>query len=319
MSRLNTVLGPVEMSELGYTLVHEHIMSTSAGLQFTYPEFIDRRQTIALATAHLKVAYQEGVRTLVDMAPFDLGRDVQTLAEVSRESGVHIIATTGIWLTIPREFALGTPDSIAPLFIKELTDGIEGTGIKASLIKAATGAGGVTEAGEIILRAVARAHKSTGAPISTHTFAPQQVGKQQVDIFEDEGVDLSRVCVGHSNDTEDLDYLLGLLGRGVWLGLDHFPGNSSSGGPTKKGRILLVKRLIDAGYGHRIMLSHDFNTTIHRSNMAAQEDRWKSNPDGFLYIKRRVLPALLDLGVSDQQVRMLNEDNPKMFFGTGRS
>ena len=80
--------------------------------------------------------------------------------------------------------------------------------------------GGVTKEGEIILRAAARAAKQTGVRISTHTYAPERVGEQQVAIFEDEGFDLNRVYIGHSNDTTDLEYLLGLVKRGVWLGLD---------------------------------------------------------------------------------------------------
>ena len=119
---------------------------------------------------------------------------------------------------------------IAPLYIREIEEGIEGTDIKAAIIKVANDVGGVTPEGEIILRAAARAQKATGVPISTHTWAPERVGEQQVAIFEDEGVDLNKVYVGHSNDTDDTDYLIGLLEKGVWIGLDRYPGRPGSAG-----------------------------------------------------------------------------------------
>ena len=310
MATISSVEGPLDTANLGYTLVHEHVLSTSAGLQFTYPEFIDREATIEAAVAHLKDAYAEGLRTLVDMAPFDLGRDVRLLEEVSHRSGVHIIATTGSWLTIPREFAMATPDMIAPLYIREIEEGVERTRIRAGVVKASTDREGLTPAGEIVLRAVARAHKATGVPISTHTSSREEVGQEQVRILEDEGVDLSRVCIGHSNDTTNLGYLIGLLKKGVWLGLDHFPGDSPDWGT----RTQVVKQLIDSGYGHRIMLSHDFNLAHHRSNQEARERRWLDNPDGYLFIKRRVLPRLRELGVAEEAVKRLNEDNPRLFF-----
>ena len=102
MTTINTVLGTIDSSELGYTLVHEHVLGTSAGMKEVYPEFIDREGTIETAVAHLKECYSEGLSTIIDMAPFDLGRDVRLLEEVSRQSGVNIICTTGSWLVPPR-------------------------------------------------------------------------------------------------------------------------------------------------------------------------------------------------------------------------
>ena len=220
MATINSVLGPLDTANLSFTLSHEHVLTASAGIQQVFPEFIDRQGTIEAGVTQFQQVYAEGVRTMVDVTTMDLGRDIRLLEEVSRRSGVQIIAATGIWRDIPRVFWGATPDMIAPLFIREIQEGIEGTGIRAGVIKVANDMGGVTAEGEIILRAAARAHKATGVPISTHTWAPERVGEQQVAIFEDEGVDLNRVYVGHSNDTPDTEYLLGLLRRGVWLGLD---------------------------------------------------------------------------------------------------
>ena len=215
MATINSVLGPLDTADIGYTLSHEHVLVTSAGIQYVYPEFIDREGTIARAVADLKTAYSEGLRTIVDVTTIDLGRDIRMLEQVSRESGINIICATGTWRDIPRVFWSASPDMVAPLYIREIEEGIEGTGIKAAIIKVANDVGGVTPEGEIILRAAARAQKATGVPISTHTWAPERVGEQQVRIFEEEGVDLNRVYLGHSNDTTDTEYLIGLLEKGV--------------------------------------------------------------------------------------------------------
>ena len=314
MTTVNTVLGPVDTSDLGFTLSHEHVGTNAAGIRQTYPDFIDRSGMKEQATAALKEAYDEGLRTMVDVSTFDLGRDVELMAEVSRGSGVHIIAATGNHLAVPRPFGDVSPDVIAPLYIKEIEEGIEGTGIKAGIIKVASDRGGVTPPQEVVLRAAARTHLRTGTPISTHTWSPDRVGDRQVEVFEEEGVDLNRAYIGHSNDDTDLDYLLGLLDKGVWLGLDRFPGGRVAGTPDWEGRTELVKKLIDAGHKSRIMLSHDYSVPKARNGAEIQEERRKANPDGFNFITRKVLPRLKELGVSDEDIRQIMEDNPRRFF-----
>ena len=314
MTTVNTVLGPLDTSDLGFTLCHEHVGTNAAGIRHTYPEFIDRSGMKEQATAALKEAYDEGLRTMVDVSPFDLGRDVELMAEVSRASGVHIIAATGNHLAVPRPFADVSPDVIVPLYVKEIEEGIEGTGIKAGIIKVASDRGGVTPPQEVILRAAARTHLRTGTPISTHTWSPDRVGDQQVKVFEEEGVDLNRVYIGHSNDDTDLGYLLGLLDKGVWLGLDRFPGGRVAGTLDWEGRTELVKKLIDAGHKSRIMLSHDYSVPKARNGAEVQEERRRANPDGFNFITRKVLPRLKELGVSDGDIHQIMEDNPRRFF-----
>ena len=149
MTTINSVLGPLDTSDLGFTLSHEHVLVASAGIQHVYPEFIDREGTIEKAVAQLTQAYGEGLRTIVDVTTIDLGRDIRMLEEVSRETGVQIICATGTWRDIPRVFWTATPDMIAPLFIREIQQGIEGTGIKAGIIKVANDAGGVTAEPEL--------------------------------------------------------------------------------------------------------------------------------------------------------------------------
>ena len=314
MATINSVLGPLDTRDLGFTLAHEHISISSAGIPHTFPEFLNRQGAIDRAVRDLGEAHNQGVRTIVDVTTHDLGRDVRLMEEVSRRTGVHIIAATGTWRDIPREFWSADPDWIAPLYAREVMEGIEGTGIKAGIIKVANDEGGVTPEGEIILRAVARAHKATGAPISTHTWAPERVGEQQIRVFEEEGVDLDRVYIGHSNDTTDLEYLLGLLKKGAWVGLDRYPGSPYRGTPGWEERTMVAKQLIDAGYGGRIMLSHDWINLVDDGRTPGWRKPPQDNLDAYLFIHRHVLPRLGEMGVSEETISQIMVDNPRRFF-----
>ena len=184
MSNIESVLGPMETSDLGFTLSHEHIVVSSAGIPQIYPEFIQREDSITEAIKVLSEAKDEGLDSIIDVTTLDLGRDIHMLAKVSKESGVNIICATGTWRDIPRVFWNASIDSVATLYKREITTGIEDTNIKAGIIKVANDVGGVTREGEVILRAAARAQRETGVPISTHTWAPDRVGEQQGRVFE---------------------------------------------------------------------------------------------------------------------------------------
>jgi phosphotriesterase-related protein len=314
MATLNSVLGPLDTADLGFTLTHEHVVTSSAGILQTYPELygeLDRLREQAAAT--LTEAREGGVRTIIDLTTLDLGRDIRFLADLSRRTGVQIIAATGIWRDIPRALWSRSPDEIAALFVREIEQGIEGTGIKAGIIKVANDAEGVTREAEVILRAAARAAKQTGVRVSTHTYAPGRVGEQQVAVFEDEGLDLNRVYIGHSNDSTDLDYLRGLLRKGVWLGLDRHQ-TSMPIGPDWEGRAQTLAALIKAGHGDRLMVSHDWSVlgVSRTSDPLASRSH---NPEGWLFAIRKLYPRLRELGIGQEQIGRLNHDNPRRFLG----
>jgi phosphotriesterase-related protein len=314
MPTINSVLGPIEIADLGFTLTHEHLFTASAGIQRTYPElFGDFADLTEQVVACLTEARDGGVQSMIEVSTLDLGRDVRFLADMSRRTGVNIIAATGIWRDIPRALWNRSPDEIANLFVRELTQGIEGSDIRAGIIKVANDSEGVTREGEIILRAAARASKLTGARISTHSYAPGRVGEQQVAIFEDEGLDPGQVYIGHSNDSTDLEYLLGLVGKGVWLGMDRHSGATQIG-PDGEGRAQTLAALIKAGAGDRLMVSHDWSVLGVGRTSDPRASR-KYNPDGWLYATRRLFPRLLELGVTSEQVKRLNVDNPRRFLG----
>ena len=311
---VNSVLGPISADDLGVTLVHEHVVTASAGIWQTYPQLLgDVGRLTEVAVAALVEAREAGIRTIVDLTTLDLGRNVRLLADVSRRSGVTIVAATGCWRDIPRALYLRSPDVVADLFVRELEDGIEGTGIKAGIIKVASDQEGVTPEAEVVLRAAARAARRTGCPISTHSFAPGRVGDRQLEILADEGMDLGRVCIGHSNDTDDLGYLLGIARRGAYVGLDRYPGRNVGSpplGPDWEGRTAVAARLVEAGVGDRVLLSHDWAVLLgHRTSdlgLARQ-----SNPDGYAFIARRVVPRLRELGVTDAQLDAILVASPR--------
>ena len=236
------------------------------------------------------------------------------IAEVARQSGVNIVVATGNHLAVPRPFGDVSPDVIAPMYVREIEEGIEDSGVKAAVIKVASDRGGITPPQEVVLRAAARAHLQTGAPISTHTWSPDRVGEQQVAILEEEGADLTRVYIGHSNDDTDLDYLLGLLEKGVWLGLDRYPGGRVTGTPDWEQRTEVAKKLMEAGYTERIMLSHDYSVPKARNGAEVQEERRRANPDGYNFISRYVLPRLMELGASEADIHQITVENPRRFF-----
>ena len=311
MTTVNSVLGSLDTANLGFTLMHEHLIVASAGIPQDYPEllgdgFMDR------IINGLTQAKAEGVDTVVDGTTLDLGRDVRVMEEASRKTGVNIIACTGWWVEIPLSFVDVTADQYAQIFAREIREGIAGTGIKAGIVKAAHDIQGVTQRGEAVLRGVARAHLQTNVPIMVHSYSPGQVGRQQLAILKEEGVDLKRVKVDHSNDTTDVEYLTWIMEQGCYLGLDRYPGSNVS----PLARTKTMKALIDAGYAERLLPSHDWALAYVVRNVPAfmEEERQKHNPHGFLYIKKVVFPWLREMGVPEETINSIFIDNPRRFF-----
>lgn len=313
MATVNSVLGPLDTSRLGFTLMHEHLCSTSSGFWQAWPGLFGGRQAfVKRVVGLLAEAKQGGVDTFVDVTTIDLGRDIRLIREVAEQCDVNIIACTGHWLDPSRSMNARTVEELTEFFIMEIQQGIEGTDVKAGIIKVANEES-ITEFGEKVLRAAARAHKATGVPITTHSGAKLRVGERQAAIFEEEGVDPSRVCIGHSDDTDSLGYLTGLLKRSYWLGMDRLP----FGGflpPTREERIEVVAELVRRGYAEKILLSHDFPLEIGLAPTERRKAFQESNPDHILYITRKVLPALKAKGVSEDAIYKLTVENPRKFF-----
>ncbi|MGQ9572820.1 MAG: phosphotriesterase family protein [Dehalococcoidia bacterium] len=309
MATVNTVTGPIETSELGFTLMHEHVIVKSPGLVESFPSVWNRADEMERAVMRLRDVAARGVKTILDATTADMGRDIEFVAEVARRSGVQIIAATGLYLDVPRYFHSRGADVMAELFVKEIEEGMAGTQIKAGVIKCATDEAGAAGQIEKVLRACARAHRATGVPITTHTFAAGQTGTVQQDIFESEGVDLSRVIIGHCGDSKDIDYLLQIIGRGSYIGMDRFGLDMFL--PTAD-RVATIAQLCKMGHADRMILSHDANSYMdwfERSLLELTAPNWHYN-----YVPDSVIPALLESGVSENEIHQMTVDNPRRIF-----
>ncbi|MFC1891492.1 phosphotriesterase [Thermodesulfobacteriota bacterium] len=314
MSTVNSVLGPIDVEALGFTLMHEHIITSSAGIPQNYPELLGDDFTDRIIHG-LTAAKQGGIDTIVDGTTLDLGRDVIVLANASRQTGVNIIACTGWWCEEPRFITNVSSNQLARVFVREIREGIAGTDIKAGIIKAASDVPGVTEWQETILRAAAQAHLETDVPIMLHSYSPGRIGEQQLAILKEEGVDLKRVKMDHSNDTTDIGYITWLLEQGCYLGMDRYPGR---GDASSIERNEILKSLIDAGYTDRLLLSHDNPLVMVMEESPPKprphEEREEPNPHGYLYIKKVVLPSLREMGVPESILDRLCTVGPRNFF-----
>ncbi|WP_322797006.1 hypothetical protein [Tepidiforma sp.] len=304
-----TVLGPIDGSRLGVTLSHEHVLVGMGEDNHHYPWRFDWEATRANAVRELSEAKAGGVDTIIDLTTPDLGRDVEFVRDVAQASRMQVVVATGIWRDIPRSFWTRDIDEIADIFVHEIEVGIGRTDIRAGVIKVANDMGGVTPEGERVLRGAARACRRTGCPISTHQWAPEEVGWQQVRIFEEEGVQMDRVAIGHSADTTDVAYLERLLQRGVYLSMDRYPG--APGRPTWEQRNATVKALIERGWAERLMLGHDYAPM---PVVKGQEPAPAQGPTRYLFVSTVAAPALVRDGVPQETIDLMLREVPRRFL-----
>lgn len=223
---------------------------------------------------------------------------------------MNVVVATGIWRDVPRSFWSRDIDKIADIFVHEIEQGIDVTDIKAGVIKVANDAEGVTPEAERVLRGAARALKRTGCPISTHQWAPARVGMRQVEIFEEEGAPMDRVCIGHSPDTTDVAYLESLLQRGVYLSMDRYPG--ADGRPDWQQRNETLKALIDRGWAHRLMLGHDYAPAP--VSAGSKRPQPSGEATRYLFLTTTAIPALLRDGVPQETIDLMMRDVPRRFL-----
>jgi phosphotriesterase-related protein len=322
MAQVNTARGPIDTSELGFTLMHEHVFVLTDGLNETFPAVWDEEKRVGEAVKQLNEAYDAGVRTIVDLTVMGLGRNVSRIKRIAEQTRLQIIVATGLYTynelprhfvnnpAIPKEWQRG-PDYMANFFVRDIDEGIGDTGIKAGILKVATDEQGVTEGVDTVLRAVARAHRRTGAPISTHTHPATKRGLEQQDVFEQEGVDLSRVVIGHSGDTDNIEYLTKIIDRGSYIGMDRF-GIEAEGFISLESRVNTIAKLCEAGRADRMVLAHDTSVYMDWFNEDALKailPRWN-----YTHISKDVLPMLRERGVGDQQIDQMTVQNPRAIF-----
>ena len=314
---MQTVQGPVDADELGLTLVHEHVRFRDEAVAEQWPGRYDDRLELEAALVAVNAAKDCGVRTIVDPTAMFGGRDVRFMKRVADETGVRILACTGIYSYdyLPHYFENRDVDVMADHFVEDIEIGCQGTEIRAAFLKCAADAAGVTERVEKIHRAVARASVKTGAPIMAHSMPAVGTGPRQVEIFEEEGVDLAKVQIAHCGDTDDVGYIEALIEKGVYVGLDRYGLEMFL--PIDK-RNATAAALLRAGHAERLMISQDFCASIDWFPPEAAEvfeghgaiRNWSMT-----LVFDEVVPALRDDGAMDDAAfQTIFVENPKRWL-----
>src|SRR3954452_6885997 len=258
MATIETVSGPLEEEDLGLTLAHEHIRSTSEVVRANFPHLYDEQAELERAIAQFKEVADRGVKTIVEPTCMDLGRDVEVVRQVAEATGLQFVMCTGIYgaryTFLPQYFANREVDDLVDVFVHDIEEGIQGSDVKAAFLKCAVDEPGITDDVEKVLRACARASKRTGRPIMAHSHPATRRGLEIMDVFDEEGVDPKLVQVAHTGDTDDLDYIEELLGRGPYIGMDRYGLDIFL--PTEQ-RNPTVLALLERGYADRMFLATD--------------------------------------------------------------
>jgi len=299
MGIIRTVCGDIPPAALGITYTHEHLI-THPPASVTDPDL--RMDSVAAAIREVGYFHQAGGRALVEMTPRDYGRDPLALREIALATGVHVIGATG-WhkhkFCHPWVEARSI-EALADEMVQDLTAGMADTGVRAGLIKAASSLNVITPAEEKVFRAAARAHRATGALISTHTEMGT-LALEQIALLKAEGVPPERVLIGHLDHKPELEYLRAVAQTGANLGFDQIGKEKYL--PDSQ-RIELILALVAEGYGSQLVLAGDL----------ARQSYWPAygpgRGPGLTYLLWRFVPWLHERGVSRAQVKTLLVETP---------
>jgi phosphotriesterase-related protein len=315
MSSVETVLGPVDSSELGRTYMHEHVFVLTPDVQQNYPDEWDEETKVAEAVQKLTALAAQGVRTIVDPTVVGLGRYLPRIKRVNElVPQLQIVAATGCYTyeDVPFFFhhrgpAVFLDEPMVELFVRDIREGNQG--VKAGMLKCAIDEPGLTAGVERVMRAVAKAHLETGVPITVHTHPTTETAVEAKRVLcDEEGVSPTRIVLGHSGDSTDADHLSTLAEQGFVLGMDRFGINLAI---TFEARADIVVELCRRGFASSMVLSQDAACYIDWIDPSVKP----LLPDwNFLHIADKVLPYLLEHGVTEDQIDTMLYDVPRRVF-----
>ena len=312
---VETVRGSVDLADLGPTLMHEHVFVLDPEALQNYgrvwgESIWDEEVRVADAIAKLRRLRGGGIHTIVDPTAIGLGRYIPRIQRVNAEVDLNIIVCTGVYAFLELRGFLGyrTDDQLVELFVREIREGIDDTGVKAAFLKCAVEEHGLVGDIPRILRLIAATALETGVPVMVHTNAPARTGLLALDSLTNAGVDPGRIVIAHAGDSNDLDYLRAIAGTGASLGCDRF--NIEHFNPDER-RIETLTALVAEGLAERVHLGHDgacfYDFMAHNPPFAHER------PD-YLHISNKILPALLENGVTQEQIDEMLVANPRRFF-----
>jgi len=297
MKKIRTVLGDILAEELGFTYSHEHL--------WTNPPANQKDRDLELTDYEASVSElwrfkHAGGNALVDATTLDYGRNASQLKRMSLETNVHVIATTGFnkYIYFPQWVNSLTIKEITQKLVRDVTQGMDGTEAKAGFLKAGSWNQLIHPLEEKVTRAVARAQLETGAPIWLHTEAGT-MGLELLDILAEEGVDLSKVAVGHSDRNADPYYHLKLAERGAFV---QFDGTSKIKYYPDSTRVMLIKNMLEHDFGKQLLISGDMGRK-------AYLHAYGGGP-GFEYILKKFIPRLLEEGIKKEEIDTIFIQNP---------
>ena len=316
--KVMTVAGPIDPSALGQTLSHEHIfidfnapppmVPPVTGVSvLKLPQSAGGRggglTDFDESLAEIKEFKKIGGGTIVDVTNFGLTRDPEALLRVSQASGLNVVMGAGWYQKAlhPPDMAERTVEELTAIVVRDVTAGAQGTSIRSGIIGEVGVNGKPLEANELkSVRASARAARITGAPMTLHSFATNDEMMTVLDVIASEGVELSRVVMGHTGG-KDMEYLKRLFQRGVFVEWDYM-GQAPLPPAADAQRIESIAAVINAGYADHVLLAHDICTP-------AQLKR--NGGGGYTYISNAILPGLKAKGISDETIRRIMVDNPR--------
>ncbi|RBY76916.1 phosphotriesterase-related protein [Blastococcus sp. TF02-09] len=325
MPTVETVRGPIDTADMGPTLMHEHVfvLSTEHLQNYGDGDWWDEDERVADAVTKLNELKALGIDTILDPTVWGLGRYIPRVQRVAEQTDLNIIVATGLYTydELPHQYEHRGPGLLLDLprdpmvddFTRDIRDGIANTGVKAAFLKCVVEAKGLTLGVERNLRACAATHRDTGAPITVHTSVGNQAGRLALQVFRDEGVDLTKVVIGHAGDSNDLDYLSELADAGCLLGMDRFGLDIYN--PTTS-RVDTIVALAGRGYADRMVLAHDASCYIdYFPGVEAQAAKEQIAPNwNFTHISKDVLPLLRERGVTEEQIRQMLVEAPRRYF-----
>lgn len=317
MVAVQTVKGPIDSAQLRRTYAHEHVFVLGEEHRLNYQDW-DEDAMVEQAVADLTELKGLGIDTIMDPTVLGLGRYIPRIQQIADRVDLTIVVATGLYTynEIPFQFhytgpglLFDQPEPLTELFVKDLTEGIADTGVRAAFLKCAIEEQGMTPGVERVMRAVGKAHVRTGAPITVHTNPHTRSGLDAQRVLREEGVDLTKVVIGHSGDSTDVDYLKEVADAGSILGMDRFGLDVLL--PFEQ-RVDTVASLVADGYTDRMVLAHDAACFIDWFDPEAKRQavpRWN-----YRHITEDVLPALRERGVTEEQTDTMLVDNIRRYF-----
>jgi phosphotriesterase-related protein len=311
MAHVQTVLGPIEPSDLGFTLPHEHTQIALWHIpdRWDYWQLTRDEPVIIEELARYRAA---GGGALVDLTLPGVGRDPAWLRRLAEGSGLNLVMGCGWYRTAyyPPEARIDrrSVDDLADELVRESEEGVGDSGVRPGIIgEIGTDKPWVSPAEERVHRAAARASRRTGLAITTHGVL-SDVGLAQLRIFEEEGADPTRVVIGHADSYPVLDHQLSIIERGANVEFDFIGMPWPREREAETRTVELVCELLSRGHAERILLSQD----------VCNDDQLERNGgNGYTYLFGTFLPRLRAAGVGDAEIETMTVANPRRLLTIG--